>query len=348
MISNRRSKAMSKGVLEVVARSLVGPGKGILAADESAPTIEKRFKGIDLPSTEENRREYRELLFTTPGASEFISGVILYDETIRQRSADGTPFPKVLERQGIVPGIKVDEGAKALAGFPGEKITEGLDGLRDRLSEYRALGARFAKWRAVIDIGEGIPTRFCIEANAHALARYAALCQEAGLVPIVEPEVLMDGGHTIERCEEVTAEVLSLVYAQLSAHRVALEGTLLKPNMVVPGKGCPVQADVRQVAEATVRTLRRCVPPAVPGIVFLSGGQTPRQATEHLNAMNLLGRQPWELSFSFGRALQDPVLKAWKGKKSNVAAAKEAFLLRSKLNGAARYGKYSSSMEAGA
>ncbi len=336
---------MSKVVLEEVARSLVAPGKGILAADESAPTIEKRFKGIEVPSTEENRRAYRDLLFTTPGMSEFISGVILYDETIRQASADGTPFAKVLERQGIVPGIKVDEGTKALHGFPGEKITEGLDGLRSRLPEYRSRGARFAKWRAVIDIGEGIPTRYCIEANAHALARYAALCQEAGLVPIVEPEVLMDGGHTVERCEEVTMEVLSLVYAQLTAHRVAFEGTLLKPNMVVSGKLCPVQAGVQQVAEATVRTLRRCVPPAVPGIVFLSGGQTPRQATEHLNAMNSLGKQPWELSFSYGRALQDPVLKAWKGKAANVPAAKEAFLLRSQLNGAARYGKYSPAME---
>ena len=262
---------MNLGELESVARSLVAPGKGILAADESAPTIEKRFKAIDLPSTEENRRAYRELLFATPGVSEFISGVILYDETIRQRSADGTPFTKALERQGIVPGIKVDEGAKALIGFPGEKITEGLDGLRGRLPEYRALGARFAKWRAVIDIGAGIPTRYCIRANAHALARYAALCQEAGLVPIVEPEVLMDGAHTIERCEEVTTEVLSLVYAELTAHRVALEGTLLKPNMVVSGKGCPAQAGAAQVAEATVRTLSRVVPPAVPGIVFLSG-----------------------------------------------------------------------------
>jgi len=336
---------MNVGELEAVARSLVAPGKGILAADESAPTIEKRFKGIDLPSTEENRRAYRDLLFTTPGAREFISGVILYDETIRQNSSDGTPFPNVLERQGIVPGIKVDEGAKALAGFPGEKITDGLDGLRDRLSEYRTFGARFAKWRAVIDIGDGIPTRFCIEANAHALARYAALCQEAGLVPIVEPEVLMDGGHSIERCEEVTTEVLSLVYAQLSSHRVALEGTLLKPNMVVPGKRCAVQASVAQVAEATVRTLNRSVPPAVPGIVFLSGGQTPRRATEHLNAMNAMGKQPWELSFSYGRALQDPVLKAWKGKEANVPSAKDAFLLRSKLNGAARYGRYSPSME---
>ena len=336
---------MNVAELEAVARSLVAPGKGILAADESAPTIEKRFKSIDLPSTEENRRAYRELLFTTPGASEFISGVILYDETIRQCSADGTPFAKVLERQGIVPGIKVDEGAKALIGFPGEKIAEGLDGLRERLPEYRTMGARFAKWRAVIDIGPGIPTRYCIQANAHALARYAALCQEAGLVPIVEPEVLMDGAHTIERCEEVSTEVLSLVYSELTAHRVALEGTLLKPNMVISGKGCPAQAGALQVAEATVRTLSRVVPPAVPGIVFLSGGQTPRQATEHLNAMNAMGKHPWELSFSYGRALQDPVLKAWKGKAANVPAAREAFFLRAKLNGAARYGGYSPAME---
>jgi fructose-bisphosphate aldolase, class I len=336
---------MNLGELESVARSLVAPGKGILAADESAPTIEKRFKTIDVPSTEENRRAYRELLFTSPGIQEFISGVILYDETIRQRSADGTPFPKVLERQGIVPGIKVDEGAKSLIGFPGEKITEGLDGLRGRLPEYRKLGARFAKWRAVIDIGTGIPTRYCMQANAHALARYAALCQEAGLVPIVEPEVLMDGAHTIERCEEVTAEVLSLVYAELAGHRVALDGTLLKPNMIVSGKGCATQAGAAQVAEATVRTLSRVVPPAVHGIVFLSGGQAPRQATENLNAMNAMGRHPWELSFSYGRALQDPVLKAWRGKAANIRVAKDAFLLRSKLNGRARYGKYSPDME---
>ena len=336
---------MNLDELESVARSLVAPGRGILAADESAPTIEKRFKAIDVPSTEENRRAYRELLFTTPGIPEFISGVILYDETVRQRSADGTPFTKVLERQGIVPGIKVDEGAKALVGFPGEKITAGLDGLQGRLPEYRALGARFAKWRAVIDIGTGVPTRYCIQANAHALARYAALCQEAGLVPIVEPEVLMDGAHTIDRCEEVTTEVLSLVYSELTAHRVALEGSLLKPNMVVSGKGCATQAGAAQVAEATIRTLSRVVPPAVHGIVFLSGGQTPRQATENLSSMNAMGKHPWELSFSYGRALQDPVLKAWRGKAANIPAAKDAFLLRARLNGAARYGKYSPDME---
>ena len=339
---------MNQGELESIARSLVVPGKGILAADESAPTIEKRFQAIQLPSTEENRRAYRDLLFTTPGISGFISGVILYDETIRQSSSDRTPFPKVLESQGIVPGIKVDEGAKALAGFPGEKITEGLDGLRGRLAAYRDLGVRFAKWRAVIDIGDGIPTACCLEANAHALARYAALCQEAGLVPIVEPEVLMDGGHAIERCEEVTTEILSRVYADLARHRVHLEGTLLKPNMVLSGKKCPVQAGVDQVAEATVRTLKRVVPPAVPGIVFLSGGQTPRQATEHLSAMNAMGKHPWELSFSYGRALQDPVLKAWKGQAGNVPEAQKAFFHRAKLNGAARHGNYSPTMEAAA
>ena len=339
---------MNLAGLETVARSLVAPGKGILAADESGPTIEKRFRGIDLPSTEENRRAYRELLFSTGGVSEFISGAILYDETIRQASSDGTPFPALLAARGIVPGIKVDLGAKALAGFPGEKVTEGLDGLRERLADYRAMGARFAKWRAVIDIGEGIPSPYCVRANAQALARYAALCQEADLVPIVEPEVLMDGGHTIARCEEVTTEVLSRVYGELSAHRVRLEGTLLKPNMVVAGKKCPVQAEVRDVAEHTVRTLKRTVPPAVPGIVFLSGGQTPRQATEHLNAMNAMGSHPWELSFSYGRALQDPVLKAWKGVPANAAAAQKAFLLRATLNGAARAGRYLPAMEVAA
>ncbi len=332
--------------LESIARSLVTGGKGILAADESSPTIEKRFRAIDLPSTEENRRAYRELLFTTPGISEFISGVILFDETIRQKGKDGTPFPDLLTREGILPGIKVDTGAKSLAGFPGEKITEGLSGLRERLSGYRDMGARFAKWRAVITIGEGIPTPFCLKANAHALARYAALCQEAGLVPIVEPEVLMDGPHTIERCEEVTTGALSLVFSELLEHRVALEGTLLKPNMVLSGKECPEQAGVGTVAEATVRTLRRVVPSAVPGIVFLSGGQSPEQATGRLSAMNALGSHPWELSFSYGRALQDPVLKAWKGNPANAAAAQGAFSHRSKCNGAARFGRYTKEMEA--
>jgi fructose-bisphosphate aldolase class I len=337
---------MASKELETIARSLVAEGKGILAADESSPTIEKRFRSIDLPSTEENRRAYRELLFTTLGASEYISGVILFDETIRQKKKDGTSFSEVLSRQGIIPGIKVDTGAKPLAGFPGEKIAEGLTGLRERLSEYRDLGARFAKWRAVIAIGDGIPSTYCLKANAHALARYAALCQEAGIVPIVEPEVLMDGPHTIERCEEVTTETLDLVFSELLEHRVALEGTLLKPNMVLSGKECPTQAGAGKVAESTVRVFRRVVPSAVPGIVFLSGGQTPEQATLHLSAMNALGRHPWELSFSYGRALQDPVLKAWKGDPGNVATAQRAFYHRARCNSAARFGKYTREMEA--
>jgi len=331
--------------LESVARTLVAAGKGILAADESAPTIEKRFRSIQLASTEENRRSYRELLFTTPGIPEFISGVILFDETLRQKSREGTPFSQVLSGQGILPGIKVDLGAKALAGFPGETITEGLDGLRERLAEYKGLGARFAKWRAVIAIGDGLPTPFCLKANAHALARYAALCQEAGLVPIVEPEVLMDGAHTIERCEEVTTGALSRVFSELLEHRVALEGLLLKPNMVLSGKECPRQAPPSEVADATVRCLRRAVPSAVPGIVFLSGGQTALQATENLSAMNALGRHPWELSFSYGRALQDPVLKAWKGDTANVPAAQRSFYHRARCNGAARSGAYTKEME---
>lgn len=331
--------------LESVARALVAPGKGILAADESAPTIEKRFQVVDVPCTGENRRFYREILFTTRGASEFIGGAILFEETIRQKGSDGTPFPEILSRQGIVPGIKVDLGAKNLPGHPGEKVTEGLDGLRERLAAYRELGARFAKWRAVLAIGEGIPTPFCVKANSLALARYAALCQEAGLVPIVEPEVLMDGPHPISRCEEATAAVLARVFFDLREHRVVPEGMLLKPNMVLPGKEHPVGATSDEIAEATVRCLARTVPPAVPGIVFLSGGQTPEEATERLNAMNAGGRHPWELSFSFGRALQDPVLKAWKGLSGNAAAAKAAYLHRAKCNGAARSGAYTKEME---
>jgi fructose-bisphosphate aldolase, class I len=329
-----------------VARAIVAPGKGILAADESSGTIEKRFRSIQVESTEEQRRAYRELLFTTDGASEFISGVILFDETIRQLAADGTPFPDVLDRQGIIPGIKVDTGAKELAGFPGEKVTEGLDGLRGRLASYRDLGARFTKWRAVIAIGDGIPTRTCIDANAEALARFAALSQEAGLVPIVEPEVLMDGAHTIERCDDVTADTLGAVFAALRAHRVRLDGTLLKPNMVLSGKDCPEQAGVQRVADATVRCLRDAVPASVPGIVFLSGGQTDEAATAHLNAMNQLGPQPWQLSFSYGRALQAPALKAWKGEAANAPSAQRAFHHRARLNGAARFGRYSEDMEA--
>ena len=331
--------------LESVAKKLVAPGKGILAADESTGTIEKRLKSISVPSTEENRRAYREVLFTTAGASEFISGVILFDETIRQKTSDGRTFVKALEEQGIIPGIKVDEGAKAMANFPGEKITEGLDGLRERLAEYRKLGARFAKWRAVISIGENIPTQTCIDANAEALARYAALCQEGDLVPIVEPEVLMDGTHTIERYFEVTQQTLESVFHALYEHRVLVEGMLLKPNMVLSGKDCPQQASVQEVAEATVRCMKRVVPAAVPGLVFLSGGQTDSQATEHLNAMNRLEGLPWQLSFSFGRALQAPVLKAWKGDPANVTSAQKAFHHRAWCNSKARFGKYTPEME---
>ena len=339
---------MNTKEMEQVARALVAEGKGILAADESFPTIEKRFKKIGIDSTEKHRQAYRDMLFTTPDIGRYISGVIMFDETLRQRSGDGTPFPKVLERQGIIPGIKVDGGAKALAGYPGEKITEGLDGLRDRLAEYRKLGARFAKWRAVIAIGNDIPTRFCIDANAHALARYAALCQEAGIVPIVEPEVLMDGGHTIDRCADVTRTTLTSLFFHLHAHGVVLEGTLLKPNMVIAGKDCPRQASVREVAEATVRCLRRAVPAAVPGIVFLSGGQSSEVATAHLNAMNAVGEHPWQLSFSYGRALQDEALNGWKGDPANVTTAQRAFHHRAKLVSAARFGKYTQEMEAAA
>jgi fructose-bisphosphate aldolase class I len=331
--------------LESVARKLVAPGKGILAADESSGTIEKRLKSINVPSTEENRRAYREVLFTTAGAGEFISGVILFDETIRQKIRDGRTFVEALEQQGIILGIKVDKGAKAMANFPGEKITEGLDGLRERLAEYRKLGARFAKWRAVISIGDNIPTYTCIAANAEALARYAALCQEGNLVPIVEPEVLMDGAHTIERYFEVTQQTLERVFHALYEHRVSLEGMLLKPNMVLSGKECPQQASVQEVAEATVRCMKRVVPAAVPGLVFLSGGQTDQQATAHLNAMNQLPGLPWQLSFSYGRALQAPVLKAWKGDQANVAKAQQAFHHRAWCNSKARFGKYSEDME---
>jgi fructose-bisphosphate aldolase class I len=331
--------------LESVARAIVAPGKGILAADESTGTIKRRFDSINVPSTEETRRAYRELLFTTAGVDQFISGVILYDETMRQKAQDGAPLPQVLIQNKIIPGIKVDKGSKNMTGFPGEQVTEGLDGLRERLAEYVALGARFAKWRAVIDIGPNIPTRAAIYANAHALARYAALCQEAGLVPIVEPEVLMDGDHDIERCAQVTEAVLRSVFAELYEARVALEGALLKPNMVIAGKKCPQQATVEQVAEATVKTLLRAVPAALPGIVFLSGGQTPVQATENLNAMNAIGKFPWELSFSYGRALQEPVLKAWLGNAANVPSAQKAYYHRAKCNGAARFGRYVASME---
>jgi fructose-bisphosphate aldolase class I len=336
---------MKTNDLFTTARAMVATGKGILAADESLGTIEKRFQSINLPNTEEHRRAYREMLFTVPGIGEFISGVIMYEETLRHKTETGTPFTEVLKRQGVLPGIKVDKGPKDLSGYPGEKITEGLDGLRERLAEYRNLGATFTKWRAVITMGDGIPTRFCVDANAHALARYAALSQEAGLVPIVEPEVLMDGDHTIERCEQVTETTLTSVFFHLPAHRVVLEGMVLKPNMVISGTKCPKQAGIQEVAEATVRCLKRTVPGAVPGIVFLSGGQTPQVATAHLNAMNALGHHPWELSFSYGRALQDEALKAWKGEKANVAAGQRAFVHRAKCVSAARFGTYSTKME---
>jgi fructose-bisphosphate aldolase class I len=334
--------------LASTAQALVAKGKGILAADESSATIKKRFDSIKVPSTEDNRQAYRQLLFTTEGMEQHISGVILFDETLRQSADNGTPFGQVLTDRGVIPGIKVDGGAKALAGFPGEKVTEGLDGLRERLAEYRDLGARFAKWRAVIAIGDGIPSRACVGANAHALARYAALSQEAGLVPIVEPEVLMDGDHTIERCGQVTGGTLRAVYGQLYGQGVELEGTLLKPNMVLSGKDCPTQASVEEVAKATVECLRQSVPAAVPGIVFLSGGQSSELATAHLNAINALGDQPWELSFSYGRALQEHALKAWGGDTANLAAAQHAFQHRAQCNGAARSGSYSEAMETAA
>lgn len=331
---------MKGETIEAVACALVAPGKGILAADESHGTIEKRFKSIGAASSEEMRRAYRELLFTTAGLGQFISGVILFDETIRQKAIDGTPFVDVLRREGMIPGIKVDKGAKALAGFPGDKVTEGLDGLRERLAEYGQLGAQFTKWRAVLGIGPGVPTPASLEANAHALARFAALSQEAGLVPIVEPEVLMDGDHPIERHFEVTQQALEHVFRALHEHRVRLEGMLLKPNMILSGKDCPQQAGVEQVAEMTLRCMRRHVPVAVPGLVFLSGGQTDVQATQHLAAMNRLEGAPWQLSFSFGRALQGPALKAWKGDPANVTAAQDALLHRSHCNSAARHGRY--------
>ena len=331
--------------LELTARALVAPGKGILAADESDSTIKKRFDSIEVESNEENRRGYRDMLFTTEGMEEFISGVILFDETIRQSSADGTPFPELLASKGVIPGIKVDKGAKPLANSPGETVTEGLDGLRERLEEYRGLGARFAKWRATYSIGASLPSEYCIWANAHALARYAALCQEAGLVPIVEPEVLMDGDHDIHRSFQVTSRVLFAVYTELHDQRVALEGTLLKPNMVLSGYGASNRASVDEVADETIRCFRERVPAAVPGIVFLSGGQTDEDATAHLNAMNARGPHPWELSFSYGRALQAPALKAWLGKAGNVEAGQKAFYRRAKFNGAARSGSYAPEME---
>jgi fructose-bisphosphate aldolase class I len=331
--------------LHETAKALVAEGKGILAADESDGTIKKRFDSIGLESTEENRRAYRDLLFTTEGAEDYISGVILFDETIRQSSADGTPFPKLLETKGIIPGIKVDKGAKPLALTDDETITEGLDGLRDRLNDYRELGARFAKWRATYSIDADKPSEYCVWTNAHALARYAALCQEAGLVPIVEPEVLQDGTHTIEQSEKATGRVLQAVYVELHDQRVDLRGTLLKPNMVLSGYEASDRSGVDAVAERTLECFYRHVPAAVPGIVFLSGGQTDEDATAHLNAMNAHGPHPWQLSFSYGRALQAPALKAWGGKPENVEAGQRAYYHRAKMNGAARTGMYAPEME---
>jgi fructose-bisphosphate aldolase class I len=332
--------------LENTAQALVADGKGILAADETPPTLTRRFEALSIDSTPDSRRAYREMLLTTPGVAECISGVIMQDETMRQKSSSGTPLADVLAQQGVMPGIKVDTGAKPLAGSPGETITEGLDGLRERLQEYRQMGARFAKWRAVIRIGEALPSSTCVHVNAHALARYAALCQEQGLVPIVEPEVLMDGYHTLERCEEVTGNVLQATVHELFEQRVSLEGMLLKPNMVIAAKQCPQQASVEAVALATLRCLRRHVPAAVPGIVFLSGGQDHLTATAHLNAINQLdGPKPWKLGFSYGRALQDEALQAWHGKQENLQAGQRVFAHRAKCVSAAALGTYTKTME---
>ena len=339
---------MNVNDLNSVACAMVANGKGLLAADESSPTIKKRFDSIDTESTEENRRRYREMLFTSAGVADYIGGVILFDETIRQSTSDGETFSQYLSDLGMIPGIKVDKGAKALAGFPGETVTEGLDGLRDRLEEYAGLGAKFAKWRAVIHIGDGIPSDYGLRANAHALARYSALCQEAGIVPIVEPEVLMDGDHSIERCEEVTAATLDVVFAEQRAHHVALEGIVLKPNMVISGSDAANRASSQQVAEATLRCLKAHVPAEVPGIAFLSGGQTAEEATEHLGLMNQMGDLPWELSFSYGRALQAPALDAWRGDEANFAAGQDALFKRAKLNSLAHLGQYEIEMESAA
>jgi fructose-bisphosphate aldolase class I len=337
---------MSSQSIEATASAMVADGKGVLAIDESSPTIKKRFDSIGAECTEENRRAYRELLIAGDGINEYISGMILYDETIRQATKDGTPFPELLTSRGIMPGIKVDGGAKDLAGHPGEKVTEGLDGLRDRLAEYRELGAPFAKWRAVITIGDGMPSRGCIAANCHALARYAALCQEAGIVPMVEPEVMLDGDHSIERCFEVSEATLRALFAELYDQRVVLEGTILKASMVLTGNKAAKRAGVEEVAERTIKCLKNSVPAALPGIVFLSGGQTPVEATAHLNAMNAMaGTLPWKLSFSYSRALQEPALKAWNGDAANGPAAQAALHHRASLNSAASLGRYEESME---
>jgi fructose-bisphosphate aldolase class I len=339
---------MDTDVLRATALELVAPGRGILAADESTGTIKKRFDSIGVESTEDNRRTYRDMLFTTPGLGEHISGVILFDETIRQSSADGTPFPELLEKADVIPGIKVDTGAKPLAMYPGETVTEGLDGLRERLGEYRQLGARFAKWRATIFCGPELPTEFAILANAHAMARYAALCQEASTVPIVEPEILMDGDHTIEACEEATARTLQILYEQLAEHGVDPAGSLLKVNMVLSGAACARQAGSAEVAEATVRCLSSNVPPSVPGVVFLSGGQSDLDSTIHLNEMNRADTHPWALSFSYGRALQAPALKAWGGDPANLERGQRALAHRARMNGLATMGEYTAELESAA
>lgn len=337
---------MNAQSLETTAQAMVADGKGILAIDESSPTIKKRFDSINAECTEESRRAYRELLITCAGIEQFISGMILFDETLRQSTSDGVPFPEALKSKGIMPGIKVDKGAKDLAGHPNEKVTEGLDGLRDRLAEYRELGSPFAKWRSVITIGDDMPSAGCIQANAHGLARYAALCQEAGLVPMVEPEVLLDGNHTIARCLEVTEATLRAVFASLAEQRVLLEGTILKASMVLSGKNAPDRAGVEEVAEKTLLCLKRSVPAALPGVVFLSGGQSPQDATAHLNAMNATAdRLPWKLSFSYSRALQEPCLNTWRGDAANGKSAQEALYHRAQLNSAASLGSYSDNME---
>jgi fructose-bisphosphate aldolase class I len=338
---------MDKAALTTTAQAMMQAGKGILAMDESTPTCDKRFVKLGIPQTVEARRDWRELILTTPGLGEFISGAILFDETLRQAKNDGTPFIKLLTEAGIIPGIKVDTGAKNMAGHPGEKVSEGLDGLRERLEEYRQMGARFAKWRAVIIIGEGIPSCGCLEANAHGLARYAALCQEAGLVPIVEPEVLMDGSHTLEQCAQTTEATLHTVFSQLYRQRVFFEGMILKPNMVLSGSACPTQAGVDEVADATVSTLLRALPAAVPGAAFLSGGQSAELASAHLNAMNIRWRakKPWVLTFSFSRAILQPALETWKGEEANKAEAQKVLYFRAHCNGLARRGEYSADME---
>ncbi|MEO1281360.1 MAG: class I fructose-bisphosphate aldolase [Pseudomonadota bacterium] len=335
--------------LEDIAAAMVAPGKGLLAADESTGTIKKRFDSINIESTEDNRRDYREMLFRTKDAmSDYISGVILFDETIRQKAADGTPLVDLMKANGCIPGIKVDAGAKELALSPGEKVTEGLDGLRERLAEYYDLGARFAKWRSVITIGDGLPTWNCENSNAHGLARYAALCQEAGIVPIVEPEVLMDGPgmtHDIDRCYDVTHKILRLVFRELHAANVSMEGMILKPNMIIAGQQCPNQASAEEVAEKTIKCLKDTVPANVPGVAFLSGGQTDEQATHHLSLMNAMGDLPWALTFSYGRALQAAALKAWGGKSENVAAGQRAFSHRARMNSLAALGKWEPAQE---